>query len=81
MTKRRTLKDGKKNRKSLDMPKVYKALDSGRSVQSVADEWGVSPATLHRRHHAYQAELDLILMLELPPLPEDVANPFKEKAE
>lgn len=82
MEKRKTLKNHKaRGKKLVDMQKVYRALDSGRSVKSVADEWGVSPATLHRRHHEYQAELDLMFMEEddLPPLPNDVIAPVMEK--
>lgn len=78
MERRKTLKNGRGSRKPIDMQKVYQELDSGRSVQSVAEEWGVSPSTLHRRHHEYQAGLALILE-ELPPLPEDVETSFQKK--
>lgn len=78
MERRKTLKNGRGSRKPIDMQKVYQELDSGRSVQSVAKEWGVSPSTLHRRHHEYQAGLALILE-ELPPLPEDVETSFQKK--
>lgn len=71
MQKRKTLKNGKGSKKPVDMQKVYQALDSGRSIQSVADEWQVSKATLYRRHHEYQAELERIFD-ELPPLPTDM---------
>lgn len=75
MVKRKTLRNGRGIRKPIDMLAVYKALDTGRSVQSVAEEWGVSPATLHRRHREYQRELNRMLMEEYPPLPEDVEDP------
>lgn len=70
MMKRKTLKNGKGSKKLVDMQKVYQALDSGRSIQSVADEWQVSRSTLYRRHYEYQAELDRMYE-ELPPLPAD----------
>lgn len=78
MEQRKTLKNGKGSRKPIDMKKVYQELDSGRSVQSVAEEWGVSPSTLYRRHHEYQAGLALILE-ELPPLPDDMDTSFPKK--
>lgn len=78
MERRKTLKNGRGSRKQIDMPKVYQELDSGRSVKSVAEEWGVSPSTLHRRHHEYQAGLAMILD-ELPPLPEDMDTSFRKK--
>lgn len=77
MTKRKTLKNGKGTKKPIDMEKVYKSLDTGRSVQSVAEEWDVSPSTLYRRHHEYQAEQDRVFLEDLPPLPLDME--FKGK--
>lgn len=71
MEKRKTLKNGQGNKKPVDMQKVYQALDAGRSVQSVAEEWGVSQSTLYRRHQEYQAQLEIIAE-ELPPLPEEL---------
>lgn len=80
MTKRKTLKNGHGGKKQVDMEKVYKALDSGRSVKSVADEWQVSTSTLYRRHREYQAEIERnILENELPPLPDDVTASFSGK--
>lgn len=82
MTKRKTLRNGKGSRKPIDMEKVYKALDSGRSVQSVAKEWNVSPSTLYRRHHEYQTELEhreQTFLEDLPPLPADMEDTFKGK--
>lgn len=69
MTKRKTLKNGNGGKKPVDMEKVYAQLDSGRSVKSVAEEWGVSPSTLYRRHREYQAGIET-KDNELPPLPE-----------
>jgi len=69
MTRRKTLKNRNGGKKPVDMEKVYAQLDSGRSVKSVAGEWGVSPSTLYRRHREYQARLEA-KDNELPPLPE-----------
>lgn len=44
MTRRKTLKNRNGGKKPVDMEKVYAQLDSGRSVKSVAEEWGVSPS-------------------------------------
>lgn len=57
-------------KKLIDMEKVYRLLDSGRSVEEVAKEFGVSKTTLHRRHKEYQAYVRMIKQ-ELPPLPEE----------
>lgn len=75
MIKRKTLKNGNGSKKPVDIEKVYIQLDSGRSVKSVAEEWGVSPSTLYRRHREYQAGLAAQLQdSELPPLPPDVSD-------
>lgn len=82
MEKRRTLKNGIGVKKSLNMPKIYKELDKGRSVKSVAKEWGVSPSTLYRRHHEYQAELERNLKeSDFPPLPEELVKEIGELSE
>ena len=79
MERRKTLKNGNGGKKLIDMEKVYRQLDNGRSVKSVADEWGVSPSTLYRRHREYQAEVELCLKEnELPPLPDDVSVPYNK---
>lgn len=69
MTRRKTLKNRNGGKKLVDMEKVYAQLDFGRSVKSVAEEWGVSPSTLYRRHREYQEGLEA-KENELPPLPE-----------
>lgn len=75
MTRRKSLGRGKGN---IDMEKVYRQIDSGRTVESVAAEWGVSASTLYRRHRAYQKEIELVYRAEterqLPPLPEDLMD-------
>lgn len=82
MEKRRTLKNGIGVKKPLNMPKIYKELDQGRSVKSVAAEWGVSPATLYRRHNEYQADLELHFKeSDLPPLPEELVKEIGELLE
>lgn len=73
--KRKTLKNGNGGKKPVDMVKVYTALDSGRSVRDVANEWGVSPSTLYRRHKEYQDKLEQKHRKDdLPPLPESFAD-------
>ena len=79
MTKRKYLKKGNGGKKLIDMEKVYVQLDAGRSVKSVAKEWGVSPSTIYRRHREYQAEVELCGDSELPPLPESDLDPVSEK--
>lgn len=75
MIRRKTLKNGNGIRKPVDIEKVYVQLDLGRSVKSVAEEWGVSPSTLYRRHHEYQEKLaGKEQENELPPLPPDVSD-------
>lgn len=51
-----------KTRKSrfIDMDYVYRQIDSGRTVNAVAKELGVSPRTLQRRHIRYQEEAQLM---------------------
>lgn len=49
MTERKYL-SGRGGKKLLDMEKIYKQIDSGRSIDEVAKEWGVSRTTLYRRH-------------------------------
>lgn len=79
MTKRKYLKNGNRGKILIDMEKVYRQLDSGRSIDSVAKEWGVSVSTLYRRHREYQQEIDVVeekegdfMETELPPLPKDI---------
>lgn len=79
MTKRKYLKNGNRGKVLIDMEKVYRQLDSGRSIDSVAKEWGVSVSTLYRRHREYQQEIDVVeekesnfIEAELPPLPKDI---------
>lgn len=50
-----------RGKKMLDMEKVYRQLDNGRTVKDVAAEWGVSESTLYRRHREYQREVKAIL--------------------
>ncbi len=78
MTKRKYLKNGNRGKVLIDMEKVYRQLDSGRSIESVAKEWGVSVSTLYRRHREYQQEVDVVeekekpFTEELPPIPGDM---------
>ena len=53
---RRTLANHKKQPKKINMEHVYNLLDSGKTVQEVAEEIGCSRSTLYRRHKEYQAE-------------------------
>lgn len=74
-TRRKTLCLGN-GKKEIDMEKIYHQLDSGRSVKSVAKEWGVAVSTLYRKHHEYQKEIEAVYGAEgeelYPPLPEDL---------
>ncbi len=78
VTKRKYLKNGNRGKVLIDMEKVYRQLDGGRSIESVAKEWGVSVSTLYRRHREYQKEVDALekkertLTEELPPIPGDM---------
>lgn len=77
MNRRKTLKNGMGSKKQIDMPRVYEELDAGRSVKSVAEEWGVSPSTLYRRHREYQSGLERYQQEDdLPPLPDDLLVDF-----
>lgn len=77
MTRRKSLKKGNGGKKLIDMERVYTQLDSGRSVKSVAAEWGVSVSTLYRRHREYQAEIELCgTDGDLPALPDDMQNNY-----
>lgn len=72
MTERKYL-SGRGGKKLLDMEKIYKQIDSGRSIDEVAKEWGVSRTTLYRRHREYQTEVVALKHksdLDLPPLPQ-----------
>ncbi len=80
-TKRKSLKNGIGGKKLIDMEKVYQKLDTGRSVESVAKEYGVSKSTLYRRHAEYQERMEAITRASfrnlqqtegLPPLPEEI---------
>lgn len=55
--KRLNLASKKRHNKQIDMQRVYKELDNGRTVKSVAEELGVSESTLRRRHKEYQENL------------------------
>lgn len=46
-------------KRQIDMYYVYKELDAGRTVKSVAEELGVSRATIYRRHREIQEEIDM----------------------
>lgn len=72
MIKRNSLKNGRRGCKLVDMERVYKELDKGRSVKSVAQEWNVSVSTLYRRHNEYQAEIQEENQEEFPPMPDDI---------
>ena len=71
VTKRKYLKNGNRGKVLIDMEKVYRQLDSGRSIESVAKEWGVSVSTLYRRHREYQKEIEAVED-KLPPIPNDI---------
>ena len=71
----RTYLSGRGGKKLLDMEKIYKQIDSGRGIDEVAKEWGVSRTTLYRRHREYQTEVAALkhksdIDLDLPPLPQ-----------
>lgn len=68
MTERKSLSNGNRGKKLIDMEKVYRQLDSHRSVKDVAAEWGVSESTLYRRHREYQAEVKAMKEQDLFPL-------------
>ena len=71
MTKRKYLKNGNRGKVLIDMERVYIQLDNGRSIESVAKEWGVSVSTLYRRHREYQKEIEAVED-KLPPIPNDI---------
>ena len=68
VTERKSLGNGNKGKKLIDMETVYRELDNHRSVKDVAAEWGVSASTLYRRHREYQAEVKAMKEQELFPL-------------
>ena len=49
-TERTHLASKKHHRKQIDMEWVYKELDEGRTIKSVAEELQISVSTLRRRH-------------------------------
>lgn len=53
-TERKQLASNRRYRKQVDMEWVYKELDGGRTIKSVAEELGISVSTLRRRHNEYQ---------------------------
>lgn len=56
-TERTKLASNKHHRKQVDLEWVYKKLDEGRTIKSVADELEISVSTLRRRHSEYQAKI------------------------
>lgn len=54
---RKSLSNGKHGRKEIDMEYVYAQIDRGKKIKAVADELGVSPSTLNRRHKEYQENM------------------------
>lgn len=56
---RKRLAGKKRYNKLVDMEWVYQELDKGRTVKSVAEELQISESTLRRRHHEYQAQLQI----------------------
>lgn len=62
---------GKKGHKiNIDMDRVYSLIDSGMTVNQVADEFGVSAMTIYRRHWEYQ-ESKMKESEGLPRLPDE----------
>jgi len=62
---------GKKGHKiEIDMDRVYRLIDSGKTVNQVADEFGVSAMTIYRRHWEYQ-ESKMKKSEGLPRLPDE----------
>lgn len=51
---RKNLSGRPRARKPVDMDYVYQQIDSGRRIQDVAEELGVSRSTLQSRHREYQ---------------------------
>lgn len=54
---RQSLSNGRRGRKEINMPYVYKQIDAGRSIKDIAGELGVSVRTLNRRHKEYQESM------------------------
>lgn len=79
MQKRKTLTNRSHPKRLIDMEAVYRQLDSGRSVKSVAEEWDVSISTLYRRHNEYQKELEAVADDVLPPLPDEESGYYNGK--
>lgn len=76
VVERKTLSNRNRGKKLVDMEKVYRQLDNGRSVADVAAEWGVSTSTLYRRHREYQAEARA--MREREPFPPEGLEGFAD---
>ena len=58
-TERTHLASKKHHRKKIDMEWVYKELDEGRTIKSVAEELQISVSTLRRRHSEYQQRIKI----------------------
>lgn len=58
-TERTHLASKKHHRKQIDMEWVYKELDEGRTIKSVAEELQISVSTLRRRHSEYQQRIKI----------------------
>ncbi len=56
--KRKSLANRSMARKKIDMERVYAEIDSGKTVKTVAEEFGVSVRTLYRRHAEYQKQYE-----------------------
>lgn len=72
-TRRKTITNGRRViYKKVDMEAVYREIDSGKTVNEVAAEFGVHRSTLLKRHREYQQKLAAEDMEKLPPLPDDI---------
>lgn len=56
---KKTLCNGRRACKPIDMGYVYRQIELGRSVQEIAKELGVSRSTLYRRHEQEQQKEEL----------------------
>ena len=45
----------------IDMEKVYREIDAGKTIAQVAKGLGCSESTLRRRHREYQKKVDALL--------------------
>ena len=56
---RKTLANSKMPQyKEVDIEKVYKEIDSGKSIVQIAKEMGVSRQTLYNRHKEFQKQFE-----------------------